>query len=72
MPMEKILLQKFLFEIARQCRFCLTAYEDLNQALIRGTLIDYGTLFNPFWLLQVIFQSYYLELIINTIIREPS
>ncbi len=32
--MEKQLLQKFLYEIARQCRFCLVAYEDLNQALL--------------------------------------
>jgi hypothetical protein len=31
--MDKRLLQKFLYEIARQCRFCLTAYEDLNQVL---------------------------------------
>ena len=32
--MDEQLLQKFLFEIARQCRFCLLAFEDLNQALL--------------------------------------
>lgn len=33
--MDKQLFQKFLFELERQCRFCLIAYEDLNQALNR-------------------------------------
>jgi hypothetical protein len=33
MSMDKQLLQKFLFEITRQCKFCLLAYKDLNQDL---------------------------------------
>src|SRR5260370_13697397 len=33
--MDKQLLQIFLFEITRQCRFCLIAYEDLNHALLQ-------------------------------------
>jgi hypothetical protein len=32
--MDEQLLQKFLFEIARRCEFCLLAFEDLNQALL--------------------------------------
>jgi hypothetical protein len=31
-PMDKHLLQNFISEIARQCRFCLIAYEDLHLA----------------------------------------
>ena len=33
--MDTQLLQKYLFEIARQCGFSLLAYEDLNQALLQ-------------------------------------
>jgi hypothetical protein len=32
--MDELLLQKFIFEIDRQCGFCLLAFEDLNQALL--------------------------------------
>ncbi|HEY4036234.1 MAG TPA: hypothetical protein VGL94_19925 [Ktedonobacteraceae bacterium] len=35
--MDDRLLQKFLSEIARQCRFCLIAYEDLTTALKTNT-----------------------------------
>lgn len=38
--MNPQLLQKFLFEIARQCGFCLLAYEDLNQALLQLLNMD--------------------------------
>jgi hypothetical protein len=32
--MDELLLQKFIFEIDRQCGFCLLAFEDLSQALL--------------------------------------
>src|SRR6266567_3789272 len=33
--MDEQLLQKFLFEIAKQCGFCLLSFADLNHALLQ-------------------------------------